>query len=218
MVDYTVSISCEDQLSPMGGNFDLRFSRCRTWEDGKVEKEKDLFNPHDDAEPFLRNILRHGHGRLAPSLHRLVTLLRDTLPIVTELEEIRQKGEQEGRSVDTFAKAAGWYRILDADRRHALDFRLMSDRRVAILDGSYSVFEPNSVSSTESSDILGLVPIPQFKEIVTEVVRVMISSGKIYQGTVAVVDVGVVCDTAIVRDLGRTIHAKALQQHLSSIS
>lgn len=74
------------------------------------------FNPHDDAEPFLRNILRHGH-ELAPSLHRLVTLLRDTLPIVSELEEIRRQSENEGRSVDAFAKAAGWYRLLYGDLR-----------------------------------------------------------------------------------------------------
>jgi mediator of RNA polymerase II transcription subunit 14 len=77
-------------------------------------------NPHDHAEPFLRHILRHGHGRLAPSLHRLVTLLRDTLPIVTELEEIRENCQREGQNVDTFAKAAGWYRLLYSDLRFVL--------------------------------------------------------------------------------------------------
>lgn len=104
--DYTVSISCEDQLST-GGNFDLRFSRC--------DSGVDSFNPHDDAEPFLRNILRHGHGRLAPSLNRLVTFLRETLPIAVELEEIRQQSQG---AVDTFAKAAGWYRLLFGDSRY----------------------------------------------------------------------------------------------------
>jgi mediator of RNA polymerase II transcription subunit 14 len=114
--DYTVSISCEDQLST-GGNFDLRFSRC--------DSGLDSFNPHDDAEPFLRNILRHGHGRLAPSLHRLVTFLRETLPIAVELEEIRQQSEG---AVDTFAKAAGWYRLLFGDSRCLLSFRGPSHR------------------------------------------------------------------------------------------
>lgn len=82
--------------------------------------DQDDFNPHDDAEPFLRNILRHGHGRLAPSLYRLVTLLRDTLPIVTILEEIRRSGDlgKDGMPpVDTFAKSAGWYRLLYGDLR-----------------------------------------------------------------------------------------------------
>lgn len=78
------------------------------------------FNPHEDAEPFLRDILRHGHGRLAPSLHRLVTLLRDTLPIVVELEAIRKEGRQKGRNLDIFAKAAGWYRLLYGDLKYVL--------------------------------------------------------------------------------------------------
>ncbi|RDB24861.1 Mediator of RNA polymerase II transcription subunit 14 [Hypsizygus marmoreus] len=215
-LDYTVSISCEDQLSPMGGNFDLRFSRCRT---GLGSSENhDRFNPHDDAEPFLRNILRHGHGRLAPSLHRLVALLRDTLPIVRELEEIRLKGDTEGRTVDTFAKAAGWYRLLYGDLRHALDFRLMSDQRVAILDASHSLFDSTASGSFDAlshdkvDDVLGLRPIPRFAEIVMEVVRDAISHGTLQPGKVAVVDVGIVCDTSTVSELGRAIHTKVMQR------
>ncbi|GLB37299.1 putative MED14-domain-containing protein [Lyophyllum shimeji] len=216
--DYTVSISCEDQLSPSGGNFDLRFSRTRPWPAGLDEKDHEKFNPHEDAEPFLRNILRQGHGRLAPSLHRFVTLLRDTLPIATELEAIREKGQQEGRSVETFAKAAGWYRLLEADRRHALDFRLMSDRRIAIVDASYPLFDPAAsvtppAPSPDTGYMLGLQLIPRFKDIVTEVVRDLVATGKIQPGKIAVVDIGVICDTATVSDLARTITAKVLEQH-----
>lgn len=112
-----------DQLSPTGGTFDLRFSR--THADDAMD-EGVSFNPHDDAEPFLRTILRQGHGRLAPSLHRLVGLLRDTLPIVVALEDIRLESFNGGASsskalagLDTFAKAAGWYRILYGDLRCA---------------------------------------------------------------------------------------------------
>ena len=100
-------ITCTDQLSLTGGSFDLRFSRAG----------EDKFNPHDDAEPYLRNILRHGQG-LAPSLHHLVALLRDTLPIVSELEEIRR--DMGNADVDTFAKEAGWYRLLYGDLRWVL--------------------------------------------------------------------------------------------------
>ncbi|KAG6866650.1 hypothetical protein C0991_000760 [Blastosporella zonata] len=206
--DYTVSISCEDQLSPMGGNFDLRFSRCQRLNAGQnQDKDQDFFNPHDDAEPFLRNILRHGHGRLAPSLHRLVTLLRDTLPIVTVLEEIRQQGEQDGRSVDTFAKAAGWYRLLETDCRHAIDFRSMTDQRVAILDASFSLFDPAVQDNTGET---GLKPIPRFKDIVTDAVRDITSSGKAQPGKFAVIDVGVICDIATVCELGKTIHLRVV--------
>ena len=115
--DYTVSISCQDQLSPTGGNFDLDFSRIPSKGTMSTNDPADSFNPHEDAEPFLRDILRHGHGRLVPSLHRLVTRLRDTLPIVVELEVIRKEGRQRGRNLDIFAKAAGWYRLLYGDLR-----------------------------------------------------------------------------------------------------
>ncbi|KAJ7128933.1 mediator complex subunit MED14-domain-containing protein [Mycena crocata] len=198
--DYTVSISCEDQLST-GGNFDLRFSRCDT--------SVDNFNPHDDAEPFLRNILRHGQGRLAPSLHRLVTFLHDTLPIAVELEEIRQQSQG---AVDTFAKAAGWYRLLFGDSRHALDFRLMTDQRVLILDGSHSLFDAGSVHQSEDASAqLGLQPIPRFSEIVLNVVKGMISAGATSPGKIAPLNTGVVCQTDIVRTLGRAVYASVVE-------
>ncbi|KAJ7188529.1 mediator complex subunit MED14-domain-containing protein [Mycena filopes] len=194
--DYTVSISCEDQLST-GGNFDLRFSRC--------ESSVDSFNPHDDAEPFLRSILRHGHGRLAPSLHRLITFLRETLPIAVELEEIRQQSQG---AVDTFAKAAGWYRLLFGDSRHALDFRLMTNQRVLILDGSHSLFSTGPVQPPEdSTSELGLLPIPRFSEIVMEVVKQTLSTGAALPGKIAPLNTGVICQTDIVRTLGRAIYA-----------
>jgi mediator of RNA polymerase II transcription subunit 14 len=217
----------------MGGNFDLRFSRC-SHSLSEPASRRDLFNPHDDAEPFLRNILRHGHGRLAPSLHRLVTILRETLPIVSVLEEIRQKSKAEGRSVDVFAKAAGWYRLLFGDLRyvprsmlrpifyyrsqplvrHALDFRLMSDQRVAILDASYSPFASNTPAMTakpvleELAEDMGLQPIPQFMDILTKAIQTVMSSGELQPGRIAIIDVGAVCDTLAVPVLGREVYSK----------
>jgi len=119
-----VSITCTDQLSPTGGSFDLRFSRTSLPTDSPraaIEGERDTFNPHEYAEPFLRSVLRHGHGRLAPSLYHLVGLLRDTIPIVVELDEIKRRAARSNSAetcmVDTFAKAAGWYRVLYGDLR-----------------------------------------------------------------------------------------------------
>jgi len=85
--------------------------------------EEESFNPHDDAEPFFRDMLQQGndsegHGRLAPSLHRLVALLRETLPVVVELEAIRRDEEKKNRVVDILPKAAGWYRLLYGDLRY----------------------------------------------------------------------------------------------------
>lgn len=110
-----MSISCEDQLSLTGGNFDLDFSRVQPPDTMDTGIPFDAFNPHKEAEPFLRNILRHGHGKLAPSLHRLVTLLRETLPIVVELDSIRKDSDRYGRKLDIFAKSAGWFRLLYGD-------------------------------------------------------------------------------------------------------
>ena len=236
--DYTVSISCQDQLSsPTGGNFDLDFSRIPPKGATGTNDPADTFNPHEDAEPFLRDILRHGHGRLAPSLHRLVTLLRDTLPIVVELEVIRREGQQKGRNLDIFAKAAGWYRLLYGDLkyvslimvldsifsfsscsdRHALDFRLMKCQRVAILDASHSLFDvqiPNKMGGKEELEIdeLVLQPIPQFRDIVSDAARTHLDAGELKMGKVAVIDVGAVCDATEVGILVRSIHAKVLQK------
>jgi mediator of RNA polymerase II transcription subunit 14 len=224
-MDYSVSISCTDQLS--GGLFDLRFSRCphAPWITNEVPPDvnnQDLFNPHDDTEPFMRNILRH--GRLAPSLHRLVGLLRDTLPIVAELEDIRVQAEKDGASLDTFAKSVGWYRVLYGDLIHALDFRLMTDQRVVILDGSRSLFLPinqlsiqadgsgnnvtrppaTSNSQDQGENTSSLQPIPGFDEIILDAIRDVTSTGTL--GKVAPIDVGVVCDASSVRAIGRAIH------------
>lgn len=153
-----------------GGKFILRFGRHhpnRPRRQTDLPPDPDDFNPHDDAEPFLRRILQH--GRLASSLHRLVLLLRETLPIVAELEVIRRDCEKSGEYIDTFAKSANWYRLLYGDVRaalgvsdgkvgattlaksqdsiwtspsagkHALDFRLMKDKKIAIIDGAYPI-------------------------------------------------------------------------------
>ena len=118
--DYSVSITCVDQLAPSGGSYELRFSRPRLQDhdinvDGPASVGNMRYNPHADVEPFMRNILRH--RKIGSSLYRLVELLRDTLPIVLELQAIRENASNLGEIVDTFAKAAGWFRVLYGDLR-----------------------------------------------------------------------------------------------------
>jgi len=103
---YSVSITSIDQLSAMGGSYSLRFSRC----DGHGGD-----NPHGDAEPFFRNLLRA--GKLLLSLNRVVSVLRDTLPIVALLEAFRSEAVARGSFLDSFPKAAAWYRLLYGDSR-----------------------------------------------------------------------------------------------------
>lgn len=116
--DYSVSITCTDQLSPTGGSYELKFSRPRSEHPLAriAEEENGRYNPHAEVEPFLRNVLRQ--GRLSSSLHRLVALLRDTLPIVLELQAIQKRAAAAGEAVDTFAKAAGWFRVLHSGLRY----------------------------------------------------------------------------------------------------
>jgi len=130
---------------------------------------------------------------------------------------MRMEAEKTGSNLDTFAKAAGWYRVLYGDLRHALDFRLMTEQRVAILDGSHSLFLSGEVSSSSSADrttfsiggherdsTLTLQPIAGFNEIIQDAIREVITFGT--PGKVVPVDVGVVCDASTVRAVGRAIH------------
>ena len=155
--DYTVSITCTDQLSATGGSYNLHFSRqlppspisasgpsiasggalnshsftstSNSFDDlfdARSPSSGRAFNPHSDAVSFLRHILRQ--GKLSATLPTLVALLRDTVPVVEVIEEIRAWAEQRNSraesaagagaphggnevDVDAFPKAAGWWRV-----------------------------------------------------------------------------------------------------------
>ncbi|KAL5506965.1 RGR1 [Sanghuangporus vaninii] len=145
--DFTVSITCTDQLMlSANSSYELSFSRIRKIGrpatltvpvDPLHGDEDERYNPHEEALPYLQRILRHG-PLLSASLHQLVGLLRDSLPLVCVIDVLREDREKGGNAqsiaVDVLTKAAGWYRVMYGDSRHALDFRLMTGRRVAILD------------------------------------------------------------------------------------
>ncbi|EPT02595.1 hypothetical protein FOMPIDRAFT_1035808 [Fomitopsis schrenkii] len=235
--DYTVSITCTDQLSATGGSYDLLFSRIGAGDTRLGDMDVDeRCNPHEDLEPFLRNVLRH--GRLAPSLQRLVRLLRDSLSVVVELEEIRQAVASAPENVDVFPKAAGWFRILYGDFRHALDFRIMTGARVVILDASHSLFSDASPTTSgskppsaqglgharkpSSTSIMPAIPpassdshlllqaIPDFQRIVGEVIQNAASRG--CTAHIVSIETGIVCDSAAVSFVARTLHERVLQR------
>ncbi|KAI0633692.1 MED14-domain-containing protein [Trametes polyzona] len=229
--DYTLSLTCTDQLTSTGGSYHLRFGRIEPDDDMQVDGEhpRSSHNPQEDVEPYMRNLLRH--GRLATALHRLVGLLRETLPIVAELEDIRAAAARSGETVDTFAKSAGWFRILYGDLRHALDFRLMAGARVVILDGSHSLFDDSADAhatparrlltgpgglkslSAHSQDRAGsaaLQPIPDFRALVQDAIRTAVARG--VSGQFAPIDIGVICDVAAVRVVGRALYERVLEK------
>ena len=62
--DYSVSLTCTDELSSNRSSYHLRFSRVPPDDFTDVGTELDaLHNPHEDAELFLCNLL--GHGKLS---------------------------------------------------------------------------------------------------------------------------------------------------------
>ncbi|KAI0072724.1 MED14-domain-containing protein [Panus rudis PR-1116 ss-1] len=208
--DYSVSITCTDQLSLTGGTYQLRFSRPREQsEDATVKRP----NPHAEVEPFMRNILRH--GRLGPSLRQLVELLQNSLPVVLQLEAIRSAAEQTGDSVDTFSKSAGWFRVLYSDLRHALDFRLMKGARILVHDASHSIFQGGDEGRRSSADsffelLSVLQPIPEFSKTVDEVVRHVKSHHP--RNLVCAVEIGIICDRVTVMTVGRLLHERILSR------
>jgi mediator of RNA polymerase II transcription subunit 14 len=92
----------------------------------------------------------------------------------------------------------------------------MSGQRVAILDGSHSLFEISMPSSSEKGDIMDehvcWQPIPGLEGIIMDAVKEAVSISGVAAGNITVVGVGVICDTSIVGLLGRTIHTKVLKQ------
>ncbi|KAG2354230.1 mediator complex subunit MED14-domain-containing protein [Suillus spraguei] len=225
--DYTVLITCTDQLSPTGGSFELRFSRCAP--SPTLLQPSSLAPPQLQAEPYLCHVLRQ--GPLASSLDRLVELLRNTLPIAVELEHMRASsrdakqspGRGRGRPhivvkagtsepwVDTHVKGLGWWRVLYGDLRHALDFRLMTGQRIAILDASHTLFG-SSFSSTPSpsSELLSLLPIPDFKTLVIDALKFVRIKDE--HARVAYIDAGVVCDSSFVSGVARALHERVLKK------
>ncbi|OJT12740.1 Mediator of RNA polymerase II transcription subunit 14 [Trametes pubescens] len=222
--DYTLSLTCTDQLTSTGGSYHLRFGRVEHDDEMEVDGEplRTTHNPHEDVEPYMRNLLRH--GPLTSTLHRLVSLLRETLPIVAELEEIRAAAARSGVVVDTFAKSAGWFRILYGDLRHALDFRLMAGARVVILDGSHSLFDDSAdghtlrrlsgpskaFASRDREPTAALQPIPDFRALVQDAIKGAVARG--VAGQFAPIDIGVICDVSAVRVVGRLLYERVLEK------
>ncbi|KAH9940499.1 MED14-domain-containing protein [Epithele typhae] len=236
--DYAVSLTCTDELSSNRSSYHLRFSRAPPASDlddppsdpnamdvdSRTPAEART-NPHADAEPFLCALL--SHGRLSTALHRLVSLLRETLPIAAELEDVRAAAARAGVPIDVFPKAAGWFRVLYAfgDRRHALDFRLLAAGRVAVLDASHT-FTDDAPGGAGASSVAGagkkpsskpslrdvfaslaaLDPIPDFRALVGEAVAAAVERGT--RGQFADIAVGVVCDVVAVRAIGHLLHEK----------
>ena len=91
----------------------------------------------------------------------------------------------------------------------------MSGRRVAILDGAVSLFEselPSSAPATEGE--IGLVRIPQLREMVEQVVGEIAAADAKKAGSLVMVDKGIVCGVDDVRQICRALHDKIMERLL----
>ena len=95
--------------------------------------------------------------------------------------------------------------------RHGLDFRLMSEQRIAILDAAHSLNKGDGKSSSAVDDLV-LQPIPQFREIVASAVRDACSSGTLVSCKIAVMEVGIISDPAGIKALADIIHSRVLDR------
>ena len=195
--DYTLSISCKDQLLT-GGSYSLQFGRLPS------ATHDTRPNPHTEAEPFLHALLRQ--GRLADALPALVSVLRDTVPVLEVLTRIPARA---------IPKAAGWWRVMFSPgsgaslsrggvAQHALDFRVFTGSRVALLDASQSVFrsaaQPQRQEKSQQDTALGFRPIPGLARAISDAV----AAGR-GRGSVAGADIGIVCGAADVVVVGEAL-------------
>jgi len=203
--DYTLSISCKDQLLT-GGSYNLRFGRLPSQNEAHDHRP----NRHSEAEHFFHALLRQ--GRLADALPALVSVLRDTVPVLEVLARIPARA---------IPKAAGWWRVMFSPggseagsvAQHALDFRVLTGSRMALFDASESLFrsapqqsqqqqQPQPDAGAQAASAVGFRPIPELARGISDAVAA--ARGR---GTVAGIDIGVVCGAADVVVVGEALWA-----------
>jgi mediator of RNA polymerase II transcription subunit 14 len=97
-------------------------------------------------------------------------------------------------------------------RRHALDFRLLSDQRVAIIDASHRLSGSGQLKTAQQTpqapnrDLL-LQPIPNLEAIVNDVIAH--GGGRTEAHTVSL-RLGIVCPTSSAGKVGRALHERIL--------
>jgi len=92
----------------------------------------------------------------------------------------------------------------------------MTGQRVAILDGSCSLFNIGISSPTTKCEAVDehvpWQPIPGLEGIVVDAVKEVVSVRDVVQGNITAIGVGVICDTSSISVLGRVIHSKVLKK------
>lgn len=89
----------------------------------------------------------------------------------------------------------------------------MTNKRIAILDASHSLFQgPSDVRPQAEAEALGFQHIPDFRSLVVEAMRAAQPPGAASRGLVAAVDVGAVCEGNAVGPVLRALHGRVLKK------
>ncbi|KZT56231.1 MED14-domain-containing protein [Calocera cornea HHB12733] len=91
-------------------------------------------NPHEEGIEHYSRVFEESGPR------KLIEILRDTLPLLLEFDQLEKSASIKMRWV---LREAGWVRALYGDARHALDFRLLPNSRILVVDGAIHLFNPN---------------------------------------------------------------------------
>ena len=91
----------------------------------------------------------------------------------------------------------------------------MTGKRVAILDASHTLFGTSSTTSSSSSsssspELFSLLPIPDFKTLVIDTIRSVRMRDE--HARVACIDVGMVCDSAVLNLVAKALHERVLKK------
>lgn len=89
----------------------------------------------------------------------------------------------------------------------------MTNKRIAILDASHSLFQdPSGVPAQADTQPLGFQPIPDFRSLVAEAVHAARPLGAATGGLIVAVDVGAVCEGNMVGPVLRALHGRVLKK------
>ncbi|KAF8343097.1 mediator complex subunit MED14-domain-containing protein [Cantharellus anzutake] len=137
-------------------------------------------NPHQQLEPYLAPRIIEGDQELTRSaVQEFVILLRSTLPLLLELESIKDEcnvsrlAHPSSPLVTVVLKGAAWFRIM-YNMIHALDIRMLAGGHVALLDASFSFYSPTAYNADLSSkSSSALRPIPKLGRLVDDVISTL---------------------------------------------
>ncbi|EJU03986.1 MED14-domain-containing protein [Dacryopinax primogenitus] len=176
-------------------------------------------NPHEEGVDHYSRVFEESGPR------KLIEILRDTLPLLLEFDQLDVSAQMRWS-----LREAGWVRAVYGQEPHALDYRLLPNSRILVVDGAVHLFNSAGKvlftqhpivdlmreSSEKFSGVYKVIDgLPNLLLDVTRSVakeRVGISeSGNRKMPDVIPLDAGLICHQDAVRDVVRLMHEGMLK-------